>query len=43
MLSDSLSSYLKALEIDPMNEYALSNAGVIYLKRLDYDNCLKYT
>jgi Flp pilus assembly protein TadD len=43
MLSDSLASYLKAIEVDPMNEYALSNAGVIYLKRQDYENCLLYT
>jgi len=34
---------MKAVELDPRNEYALSNIGVIYLKRLDYDNCLKYT
>jgi len=33
MINDSLDSYLKALEIDHMNEYALSNVGVIYLKR----------
>ena len=33
MLNESMETYLKALELDPMNEYALSNIGVIYLKR----------
>jgi tetratricopeptide (TPR) repeat protein len=33
LLNESLEQYLKALEMDPMNEYALSNIGVIYLKR----------
>jgi hypothetical protein len=33
MINDSLASYLKAIDIDGMNEYALSNIGVIYLKR----------
>lgn len=43
MLSESLEQYFKALELDATNEYALSNIGVIYLKRQDYDNCLKFT
>jgi tetratricopeptide (TPR) repeat protein len=43
MLSDSLAQYYKALEIEPSNEYCLSNIGVIYLKRQDYDKCLKFT
>jgi len=29
--------------LDPSNEYALSNIGVIYLKRQDYDACLQFT
>ena len=33
MLSESLDQYFKALELDPTNEYAMSNIGVIYLKR----------
>lgn len=42
-LNQALEHYTKALEIDPCNEYALSNIGVIYLKRQDYDACLRYT
>lgn len=33
LLNESLEKYFEALELDPMNEYALSNIGVIYLKR----------
>ena len=33
LMDESLEKYFKALELDPMNEYALSNIGVIYLKR----------
>jgi len=29
--------------LEPSNEYALSNIGVIYLKRQDYDACLQFT
>ena len=43
MLDDSLKQYMKAIELDPLNEYALSNIGVIYLKRQNYDNCLQFT
>ena len=43
LMDESLEKYFKALELDPMNEYALSNIGVIYLKRFDFDNCLKFT
>ena len=43
MLNESMETYLKALELDPMNEYALSNIGVIYLKRQDYVNCEKFS
>lgn len=43
MLSESLEQYFKALELDATNEYALSNVSVIYLKRQDYENCLKFT
>ena len=32
-LNEALEHYTKALELDPLNEYALSNIGVIYLKR----------
>ena len=43
MLNESMDEYLKALELDPMNEYAHSNIGVIYLKRQDYKNCEKFS
>jgi tetratricopeptide (TPR) repeat protein len=33
IMDESLEKYFKALELDPLNEYALSNIGVIYLKR----------
>lgn len=42
-LNEALSHYSKALELDPSNEYALSNIGVIYLKRQDYQACLNFT
>ena len=32
-LNEALTHYTKALDLDPSNEYALSNIGVIYLKR----------
>lgn len=43
MLNESMEQYLKALELDPVNEYALSNIGVIYLKRQDFENCEKFS
>jgi len=43
MLNESLEQYHNALEQDCMNEYALSNIGVIHLKRLEYDECLEYS
>ena len=43
MLNESLEAYFKALELEPTNEYAMSNIGVIYLKRQDYDNCEKFS
>lgn len=43
MLNESLEAYFQALELEPTNEYAMSNIGVIYLKRQDYENCLKFT
>lgn len=43
MLTESLEQYMKALELDAYNEYALSNIGVIHMRRQDYENCLKYT
>lgn len=33
LMDEALEKYFKALELDPVNEYALSNIGVIYLKR----------
>lgn len=42
-LSEALETYTAALEEDPHNEYALSNIGVIYLKRQDYEKCLEFT
>lgn len=42
-LDDSLKAYQEAIEKDPTNEYALSNIGVIHLKRQNYPECLEYT
>lgn len=42
-MNEALENYTKALELDPSNEYALSNIGVIYLKRQDYQACLNFT
>jgi tetratricopeptide (TPR) repeat protein len=42
LLDDSLKYYQEAIELDPLNEYALSNIGVIHLKRQEYDSCLQY-
>jgi predicted negative regulator of RcsB-dependent stress response len=33
MLTEALARYEKAVEMDPGNEYALGNIGVIHLKR----------
>ena len=33
LLNESLEQYSNAVELDPKNEYALSNMGVIHLKR----------
>ena len=43
LLTDALKAYEKAIELDPNNEYAISNIGVIHLKREDYDKCFEYT
>lgn len=42
-LNEALESYEKAVELDPSNEYALSNIGVIYLKRQNFEKCLEFT
>lgn len=31
------------MELDPHNEYALSNISVIYLKKQDYEKCLEWS
>ena len=43
MLDESLAAYFKALALSPGNEYCLSNIGVVYLKRQDYENCEKFS
>jgi len=43
MLTESMAAYFKALELEPNNEYAMSNIGVIYLKKQDYENCEKFS
>lgn len=43
MLDESLAAYFKALKLAPANEYCLSNIGVVYLKRQDYENCEKFS
>ena len=35
--------YEQALVIDPHNEYAISNIGLIYLKNNDFENCFNWT
>lgn len=35
--------YEEALELDPKNEYAYANIGLIYLKRQDYLKCIEYS
>lgn len=43
LLTEALARYEKAVEMDPGNEYALGNIGVIHLKRQDYAKCMEYT
>jgi tetratricopeptide (TPR) repeat protein len=43
LLTDATQAYMEAVEIDPNNEYALGNIGVIHLKRQEYDKCFEYT
>lgn len=43
LLDDSLKAYERAIDLDPLNEYALSNISVIHLKRQNYNKCLEYT
>ena len=33
----ALAKYQEALEVDPVNEYALGNIGLIYMKKGDHD------
>lgn len=35
--------YMKAIEVDKENEYALANMGVVHLKRLEYPECINYS
>ena len=35
--------YEEALKLDPTNEYALGNIGLIYMKRSDYHKCIEFT
>ena len=39
----ALAKYDEALEIDPNNEYALANKGIIYMLRLDYEKSIEYS
>ena len=43
MLDMALEKYEEALYLDPNNEYACSNIGVIFLKRENYKECLEYS
>jgi len=43
MLNESMEQYNKAVEVDATNEYALSNIGVIHIKRQDFEECEKRT
>mmetsp|Transcript_2186 Transcript_2186/g.1521 ORF Transcript_2186/g.1521 Transcript_2186/m.1521 type:complete len:134 (-) Transcript_2186:717-1118(-) len=40
---DAIVKYTEALELDPHNEYAIANLGVIHLKRNEYDKCIEYS
>lgn len=42
-LDEALDHYKKSLELDPTNEYSLSNISAINLKRQDYENCMIWT
>ena len=39
----ALEYYEYALTLDPTNEYALGNIGLVYLKRTDYEKSMEYT
>ena len=39
----ALQKYEEAMKIDPTNEYALANIGLIYLRYNDDDKCLEFT
>lgn len=40
---DAKEKYTEALKLDPTNEYAVANLGVIHLKRNEYDKCIEYS
>ena len=40
---DALAEYEEALKVDPTNEYAWGNIGLIYLKKIDYEKCIENT
>ena len=42
-LNSALEKYQEAVEKDVDNEYALANIGVIYLKKLEYEQCIEYS
>ena len=39
----ALQEYNEALIMDPHNEYAISNIGLIHLKNENYDQCFDWT
>ena len=39
----AMKEYEQALIIDPHNEYAISNIGLIHMKQGEYDKCFEWT
>lgn len=42
-MNKALEKYEEAKEVDPGNEYAWGNIGLIYMKKQDYEKCIEYS
>jgi tetratricopeptide (TPR) repeat protein len=42
-IDESLAKYLDAIAIDPNNEYAVGNIGLIYLKKSNFEKCIEFS
>jgi tetratricopeptide (TPR) repeat protein len=40
-MEEARTKYVKSLEIDKENEYALANLGVIHMKKCEYKECIE--